>query len=76
MCGKNHDIQEENALWHLKIWNMEPEEHDEETPPAEELATDLIIVAGAIGAVLVLAICVLGSLCAVVSPTPGCRAGN
>ena len=41
----------------LEDMNMEPEEHDEETPPAEETGNrTFIIVAGAIGAVLVLAI--------------------
>src|SRR5512139_134683 len=41
----------------LEDMNMEPEEHDEEMPPAEDTGNrTFIIVAGAIGAVLILAI--------------------
>jgi LPXTG-motif cell wall-anchored protein len=49
--------------------NMEPEEHDEETPTAEDSGNrTFIIVAGAIGAVLILSIVCLALYALVIRP--------
>ena len=53
----------------LEDMNMEPDEHDEETPPTEETGNrSFIIVAGAIGAILILAIVCLALYALVLRP--------